>query len=421
MAGQTVLAPLNLGIQGGKTTGLLLGAGTSANPYSNATADKNDIQMYTKRTATSGTTRQYYGRLDINGAGGDAECIRARAMANVAGVTGLVGGSFTAQLGATAATVTGLSAGVRSSIDLSTATAPGGTFYGALIESISAANSQAPTVFALLGLRSLANGAGSAGTKPTILAVIGDAEGPVGTGSTDATLYQTGTAMTITGALKVLVNGTAGRIPVGTIRTSGGLLDGGGTTSTPLTTATNSNFQEYFTACTATSGDSRQYYGRHDLNAAGVNGEAIRARIMAKVPAVGDAVGGSFTAQVSGATSTIAGLAAGVRATLDTADATLAGGVGEMYGLLVEHISATNSQTWTKNALIGARTIANGGGNAGTKCITFLALGDTAGAVTTGTGDTTMLKTGGTFGVAGGIGVLINGVRAYIPYGSIST
>jgi len=110
------------------------------------------------------------------------------------------------------------------------------------------------------------------------------------------------------------------------------LLIGVGTSANPATDdAANKSFLEFRTQTTATSGDSRGGYFRHELNGAGVSGESLRANTnLGAGIAVNTAHGlhGSIAHQAG---STLTGLGVGVRAGWILPDAAVGAG-GTYYG-----------------------------------------------------------------------------------------
>lgn len=105
---------------------------------------------------------------------------------------------------------------------------------------------------------------------------------------------------------------------------------GGGTSTTPLATATaNKNFLGFWTNSTATSGDSRGLYLRHYFSGAGGAGEA--ARIYGTVNNVTAATGGTVNGahvslSITGASGKVSGAGNALRATLDLGAAVNPGG-----------------------------------------------------------------------------------------------
>lgn len=101
------------------------------------------------------------------------------------------------------------------------------------------------------------------------------------------------------------------------------LIAGGGTSATPASTATaDKNFLGWWTASTATSGDSRGLYLRHYFSGAGGSGEALRAygTVNNVTAAVGGTVNGAhISLSITGASGAISGSANALRATLEMA------------------------------------------------------------------------------------------------------
>ena len=94
-----------------------------------------------------------------------------------------------------------------------------------------------------------------------------------------------------------------------------GLLMGVGTSVAPATTAVaDSIFAEFRTKSTATSGDSRGIYWRHELGGSGAGGEA--ARIFAKVTAAATTGRGAHISLDLDAAGSLSGFGAGVDAQL---------------------------------------------------------------------------------------------------------
>jgi hypothetical protein len=210
------------------TTALLAGAGvaSASTALVASGAGGNFLQWYLKTTATTGDTRALYARLyaapaSAQSAGVSNDGLRGYVSVTTAYAANAHGAHLTAGLSGAAAKISGLGAGVRATLDLANTTTAQGSVYGAVIETLSAANTQTATEYALLLLRSIANGANGVGTKPNMLAVIGDTEGAVTSGSGDTTLHKTGNTFTCAGGLRVKVNGTVVWIPVGAISSAG--------------------------------------------------------------------------------------------------------------------------------------------------------------------------------------------------------
>lgn len=138
-----VKTPLQLGNTA--TAALVLGCGTSASPESTAVADKNFVGVWTKSTATSGTSRNTYLRHFIAGAGGEGETLRAWTTINgVVAAGGVHGAHCTASMDATGSS-SGLVAGVRATLDAATATRTlTGTLCALQVDSNIGANNTLP-------------------------------------------------------------------------------------------------------------------------------------------------------------------------------------------------------------------------------------------------------------------------------------
>lgn len=93
------------------------------------------------------------------------------------------------------------------------------------------------------------------------------------------------------------------------------LLMGVGTTADPaLTSVAGKNFVEMRTKSTATSGDSRNHYLRHDIGGAGGSGECLR--VITDLTAAANTARGAQISVQAGATGYVTGLAVGVDAQL---------------------------------------------------------------------------------------------------------
>jgi len=131
------------------------------------------------------------------------------------------------------------------------------------------------------------------------------------------------------------------------------LLMGVGTSADPATTAVASkNFIELRTQSSATSGDSRSVYLRHNLSGAGQSGECIRA-FTDLTAAVATARGAQISLQV-GSTGYVSGLGVGVDAQLYVKGSIVpAGGTyavlnAEIYGEASADISAVTSLAYIR-------------------------------------------------------------------------
>jgi len=114
------------------------------------------------------------------------------------------------------------------------------------------------------------------------------------------------------GKVKFALNGGAA--------SASGLLMGVGTSANPATTAVaGAIFSEFRTQSTATSGDSRSLYLRHDINGAGGGGEALRA--FAKITAAASTARGAHISLDLDAAGSVSGFGAGVDAQVLFGDA----------------------------------------------------------------------------------------------------
>ena len=120
-----------------------------------------------------------------------------------------------------------------------------------------------------------------------------------------------------------LVVKEGGLLQLGDSVTSAALVLGGGTSATPLTTATASkNFLGFWTESTATSGDSRGLYFRHYFKGAGGSGEALRAYATISnvtVATTGTVNGAHISLDATGASAAVSGAAHAIRCTFGIA------------------------------------------------------------------------------------------------------
>jgi len=153
------------------------------------------------------------------------------------------------------------------------------------------------------------------------------------------------------GKMKFALNGGAASVS--------GLLMGVGTSANPATTATvDANFMEFRTQSTATSGDSRGFYLRHNIHGIAGGGEAIRA--FSKVTVAASTVRGAHISLDMDAAGTVSGFGAGVDAQLMLGAATYTNTLAalnlEVYG------NASASVSGGSTSLI--RAVLNGDGTA---------------------------------------------------------
>jgi len=135
---------------------------------------------------------------------------------------------------------------------------------------------------------------------------------------------------------------------------SAAILIGGGTSTTPNSTATaDKNFLGFWNETTATSGDCRGMYLRTYFGGAG-SGEALRAFATvsyAGAAAVGGTINGAHITMQVNAGSTISGQASGARVTLGYAAATRTTDANVSALLLCSDI-ATGNTVHASNAFI---------------------------------------------------------------------
>ena len=143
----------------------------------------------------------------------------------------------------------------------------------------------------------------------------------------------------LTGMGAIQFTGTAS----GGAAAAGSLIHGAGTSASPVTWSTASkNGMEYRTQSTATSGDSRGLYIRHELAGVGGSGEVMRANGM--VSAAGTANAHGLHAGLGFETNgKITGQGAAVRATLQVPDRAIAANGTYYAGLSEIYIDGNSS------------------------------------------------------------------------------
>ena len=181
------------------TAALAVGGGTSANPLTTATADKNFLGFWTQSTATSGDSRGLYLRHYLSGtiaATGYGDGIRAFTTVTGTGYSYASGLHATMQINA-GATVTGSGAGIRATLAAAEATRTlAGALAAAHICSDIATGNTLPTVHGFL--RFTDDGA----VRISNLAVIPNAA--------NGTLFAAHTTQTLTHSIKIISeDGTA--------------------------------------------------------------------------------------------------------------------------------------------------------------------------------------------------------------------
>lgn len=206
------------------------------------------------------------------------------------------------------------------------------------------------------------------------------------------------------GGAKFVVKFTDGTLQFGESVATAALCAGGGTSASPLSTATaNKNFLGFWTKSTATSGDARGLYLRTYFAGAGGSGEA--ARIFGTVDNVTAATGGTVNGahvslSVQGASGAVSGAGNALRATLGLGDGTTAGGTLSVIQVDTDiHSGATIPAT-----LAGLRFTTSGSG-----ALPFVFAFD---GVNAGVWDDDYTNEVAT--IAGALKVLVNGSTRYI-------
>jgi hypothetical protein len=169
-----------------ENSGVLMGAGDATYSYSNATADANLIEFRTKTTVTSGISRLAYFRHHLSGNGAvSGDAVRPFLVVKGTGISSATGTHSTCQIDS-AKSVTGLAAGVRSSLSV-TGTVTQGSLY-AIMADFQGTGAHTCTNKAFMLFRD-----SSATTKADTLFRLGDAEGELGTATDGTALINTGT------------------------------------------------------------------------------------------------------------------------------------------------------------------------------------------------------------------------------------
>ena len=112
---------------------LLIGVGTTGDPATTATADKNALEFRTQTTATSGDYRAIYARTDFAGAGGGGEGFRGNTVITAA-ADNVISGNFGTEIKAAGGSITGLAVGCRGALTMPNETQTGGTVYAGMSE-----------------------------------------------------------------------------------------------------------------------------------------------------------------------------------------------------------------------------------------------------------------------------------------------
>lgn len=237
----------------------------------------------------------------------------------------------------------------------------------------------------------------------TVIDENGNIDAPVTT--TDLTTSGTTTLGDSTADITT-INGKINLAKIGNAAASAsGLIMGVGTTVAPASTAVaDAKFVELRTKSTATSGDSRGLYFRHELAGAGVSGESIR-NFTKVTGAVATARGTHNSLDIDVATGSVSGLGVGNDAQILVGDGALTGGT--YAGLNSEIYSAGASTDVSGVTDISFLRCSAGGDATGAENVDDKANFVTFSGVTAGSGN--MIDTDITTHTAYG------GLRVYIP------
>jgi len=131
-------------------TALLHGAGSTSEPVTTGTADKNFLGYFAKTTASSGDCRGMYMRLYLGGTGGYGDAVRAYTTVSGTGYSYASGLHGTMSL-AVGGTITGSGAGIRATLEAASATRTlPGNIAALQIDSNIGANNTVPADAALI-------------------------------------------------------------------------------------------------------------------------------------------------------------------------------------------------------------------------------------------------------------------------------
>lgn len=197
--------------------------------------------------------------------------------------------------------------------------------------------------------------------------------------------------------------------------TTAALNFGGGTSTTPLSTAVaDKNFIGFWTKSTATSGDSRGAYLRHYLAGAGVMGECLRAYTTVDGVAATGGQGAHISLSFANSGS-ITGLGTGVRGTFHVPNAAMAAG-GTFAAAQAEIYCDGNSSDISPTSEHSLLRLVVDGGNATSQNLVknAIAVRLTSGADATGNMVYTHTHTPGD--AAGSLRILVNGTARYLKF-----
>ena len=167
-------------------------SGTASDPISVTTAG-NINASYATTSATTGDTRLMYDKLTFTSTG-SGETLRAFSVVSGAGAAtgGTINGAHISTSVNTGGTISGAANAIRATLG-GTATAPGGTLAVIQLDTDFASGVTAPSTASFIRISDSGAGANKIGNLFNI--------GPTG-------LLTTGTTGTLSGGLKILVNGT---------------------------------------------------------------------------------------------------------------------------------------------------------------------------------------------------------------------
>jgi len=202
---------IKLGSSGGATSasGLLMGIGTSANPATTSVAAANFVEICCQTTATSGGGRGVYVRYDAAAYGtATGEAIRGALYVTsaVGSFTGVSGG---VEFDNTTGAISGSATGGSFTMLINAAGQSTGGLYGASAIMHMGGTGGVPTMHAPLEIRVAGNATGAAKVLNAISFSVADCADSGG-----GEMISPGTNMgTVTGTIRVLINGTARFIP----------------------------------------------------------------------------------------------------------------------------------------------------------------------------------------------------------------
>jgi hypothetical protein len=175
--------------------------GTTTSPKALTAVNQIDEKAYYSTAMTSGTSYGRYIRLDASGAGVEAIALRAKTLLTANGVGNAHGFHATLEADTTYGSITGLGTGLRANLVLpGRALAAAGTYYGLMAEIYAPASADISPVTRHAILNVAANGDATAVGKVLNAIALADGTGKMIYTATD-------TAPTMTGSIRILVNG----------------------------------------------------------------------------------------------------------------------------------------------------------------------------------------------------------------------